>query len=880
MRIEMIALILLFAVGMIGIAGAGSELISESIARTYQGGDSVSGFLTINVTNESSAGIIKSTLGGNITLIDLVRKSNLFEGSDYQCTRSGCYIGYKKGANQNSVNMNGKYTGGFYVNGRVDRVEGIDINIKSNAGPSCDSQLLIDVAGKSISNTLAVNTTLCGTRNTGCFSSNNAGSQRVQLTTDGLCESMELPAAPGYKVGAVIMNGSSGSGQIVMEIFDNEKRVTGGCNLPLLTQAEQEVSCNIEKPVMVKQNVSLCIRAPSGTNYQMRVEQSAPICGSAQLGGAFSFDYELFAQPLGYGEVNIWLADTYQKTIGESLILAANNYINEKYAGNCADGCAFPLSFSGNAQLLAFSNISLRYIDRGNHFTDNSFYELFPEDSRMSGILYLDMSKGNFQLPLAGGSQRLNFLFNERRILPNDISINITPGFSFDVIPRFSPLGVQTLFSALTNEDITSGVWNFGDGVTANAGKQALHRYISAGNYTVKVSLNSARGATRTQSFAVYAGNVNESLDKILIQNEFSIKSIRQNIQTLPIWVQRPIIDKIGLEAKERAFEALKRNATTAGNENAKNNILSDVLLLDIPLSFGVINSGSIPVAAGFGKIDIKLLEDLHASPAEPEKKKELLDALTFWNRKYYGSQLVYKTYGVLGSQGVEPILTQITLNARQLQNPEGAVSLIIPYPKEQITFDAEYNATSIPGNEATSVSLNKDVSFFLEGNVRAEDIGIYLAPELSVLGNFGKTEIKEKQSNTIPITALILIWALLIGTAWIALQEWYKRHYESSLFNNKDDLYNITSFLANGRKARREDDDSKAQLRQQGWNGEQIEYAIKKLDGKRTGMWEIPIFRHREQENLQYELMKRRQGIDKQLNRTQQGGARFIKRP
>ena len=42
-------------------------------------------------------------------------------------------------------------------------------------------------------------------------------------------------------------------------------------------------------------------------------------------------------------------------------------------------------------------------------------------------------------------------------------------------------------------------------------------------------------------------------------------------------------------------------------------------------------------------------------------------------------------------------------------------------------------------------------------------------------------------------------------------------------------------------------------------WKREQIIYAFKKLTGKRTGMWEIPIFRRFERKKIIKELKKRR---------------------
>ena len=54
------------------------------------------------------------------------------------------------------------------------------------------------------------------------------------------------------------------------------------------------------------------------------------------------------------------------------------------------------------------------------------------------------------------------------------------------------------------------------------------------------------------------------------------------------------------------------------------------------------------------------------------------------------------------------------------------------------------------------------------------------------------------------------------------------------------------------------------------GWKGEQISYAFNKINGKRTGMWEIPLFKRKENLEVEREIQKRHSGgID----------TRFIKR-
>ena len=72
----------------------------------------------------------------------------------------------------------------------------------------------------------------------------------------------------------------------------------------------------------------------------------------------------------------------------------------------------------------------------------------------------------------------------------------------------------------------------------------------------------------------------------------------------------------------------------------------------------------------------------------------------------------------------------------------------------------------------------------------------------------------------------------------YFVLQKWYKTKYEKHLFQKGNDLYNIISYI-NGAKEKGFDHEKiKSNLKKAGWKDEQIDYALKKYSGKRTGMW------------------------------------------
>ena len=122
----------------------------------------------------------------------------------------------------------------------------------------------------------------------------------------------------------------------------------------------------------------------------------------------------------------------------------------------------------------------------------------------------------------------------------------------------------------------------------------------------------------------------------------------------------------------------------------------------------------------------------------------------------------------------------------------------------------------------------------------------------------------------------------------YIILQEWYKKYYESKLFPDKNQLFNLINFINNSLNQGLKKSSIFDSLKELDWSDEQLKYAWNKFNGKRTGMWEIPIFKWVENKKVKKELAKR-QNIPVQSSRKIQKRApsrirrnikREIKRP
>jgi hypothetical protein len=164
-------------------------------------------------------------------------------------------------------------------------------------------------------------------------------------------------------------------------------------------------------------------------------------------------------------------------------------------------------------------------------------------------------------------------------------------------------------------------------------------------------------------------------------------------------------------------------------------------------------------------------------------------------------------------------------------------------------------------------------VELIIPGKVSLTDAPLYLFPTLSELkqafviascnnnnvcdASSGETW-KNCRSDCSP-WHLALIWIIvmivILFIIYILLQEWYKRRYEDHLFKNKNDLYNLINFISNSEKQGLARDAIYSKLSEKEWDSEQIRYAYNKFHGKRTGMWEIPIFKFMENKEVTKQL-------------------------
>jgi PKD repeat protein len=860
---------------------AGSyKYYGEDIITSYSGGENVRGSIIISLNNENANSAVTSSYAGSISLIDLI-KANGYTSEDYDCSSVNCGKNYKANGDTNQLDINldnNKKLIGIYFEGREVYVRNADFSISSNAGLACSKQISIDVGDEDkilLQNTLYNKEAICSdSKNWGCFDNSlNSGSySKLLITQEGVCERINLREAPAYEFGAFIENTTNGvKGDLKIELFNNETTFIGECNLPQLDSNIGEKNCIVEKPILENEDYYACISLKGGSaKYQIRAESSGQVCGTGDILGnkEGDFDYEIFAKPLPYDFIkNLSLASAFKKTTGDNFEDYLDDYISQNYERNCSSGCVVPIAFQGVSQHLDFSNISIEYdASPGNVVTKNILKEITQSDSKISsGNLTLELAYAKFKTPNKTNNNKsdFNLFIGGKSVFGSPIKIDLVPGFDFNVNPKFAFIGIQTRFSAVTNDNITSSVWKFGNGEQKNGiGKRIDYTYTSQGNYTIDVSLTNSKGFTARKTFDVVVGNASESAKILLNSSKVKLNKIKTFSNSQPIWIQNYISKRLNITEAEKQIGFLESSLNSSKNESEYTEIVLDLVGLNLPESFKVPKKGILPFSLGFSRIDVSYIENISNYKVSEDKRELLKENIIFLNDKNYASQISFEDVSIISGLNEESIYTKIKITpARKGTASVNKDYLIIDYPIEQITFSKDYKAGSIQGDykSGTYIALSgEDIEFILTGKVNFIDLGAYISPIVSEVGDYEEPIFISKKYPTLWVSFWLILVVIFTLVIYIVLQEWYKKYYQSYLFKNGDDLYNLINFIYNSRNSKLSDDIIRKKLSVNKWSGEQIDYAIKKLDGRRTGMFEIPIFRGREQKKIMEEIAKR----------------------
>ncbi len=902
-------LILIIAVLFISITGvlASYNYQSTSLVNKYSTGDIIQGTINISFQNVSSKSVFTSNFPGNITLLDLLTANNFSQVRNYNCSTANCLSDYKVSdlITQLSLPANISKTIGFKVVGAGVIITDLTLSLSSNAPASCFRQLTLDVLAKNEKFMFSNNYTQisCGTKNYGCFANNLTSSDYTSallVKNNPYCEKLTLPSAPAFKLGARIKNGN-GSVELNASLYDSQGGLLKKCRLPAINSPEQDLECTVGYSSANQGDYFVCISASGDSNYTIKTETSGLTCGNNNPSSG-TRDYEIYAQPLQFAQVALNLNKTSFALSNDNtnLVDYADSYLEEKYNRQCSPApCIIPFALNplGLAQEITINSASIKYKDLTTVFPpDSSVYLVNNQDSQITtNLLSVKLDPAKFTIPVDSTANTFNLFLNGASIISTQ-NLNISASFNFDIGPKFALLSQPTTFTVSALGNITSYTFDFGDEtakVTSSTNK-TVHQYNSAGEVTLNVAIKKGDGTISSKDFTILVGDAKKSANLTITNYQTRLINISKNINALPTWINKQVVRKIDVSQINSSLTALKKRYNEASDDVAYAVIMSDLLKLDVPYSISTSSSGTLPIAVGFNQINPAFIKEI--SNDQSSEDASLKKGIVSWMSDNYDAQINFETISQFKDSGQDPLLTKFKITLNPKSSLDGNY-LFIAFPQDSITFSSILNEKKVgtdssPGTEVPLSSDLNTVEFLIPSSVDASDLGAYISPVISRLGVIEQVnpcnsnnicEANGENKNNCPADChsspwlWIIILLVVMFIVYIALQEWYKKKYERYLFKNPDSLYNLINFIHNSRKLGMKDQDIRQKLLKAGWTREQIDYAFRKIDGKRTGMYEIPLFKFIERNRVNQEIAKRQQKPQQIPQR--QGDVRFIKR-
>ncbi|MCL5730128.1 MAG: PKD domain-containing protein [Candidatus Pacearchaeota archaeon] len=858
---------ILFLAIFSGFASASVNLANFSINTGYAQGQIITGWMNLSINNEPINSTIFSTIDGstynqNASLQGIIAGQGNFK---YQCIPSTCAYNYA--ANQPGTtskfflaNGTSKTIGLLVTGGTVSGLDSFSLNVTSDSTELDSPQLSITFLNESSPAWASYkgSGTFAG-EHYGCY--NSASVQSYQIRTTPYCETISIPITPRVIVGAYVSG--SGSSNLNLSIYDAANLAhTGNCQMSIssagrinCTALDFSSGSGMNFSVAKQGNFYICINDPSNIgNYWINGTQSTSSCGftgtpTNQLGTG---DFQVFAQWEKFAPVGSFiLNDTSIANAGHPGYSVRSNmlsYLSNNYNNNCTVGCVLPITFtSGQDQNITLSNLGADVVVSGFSYSLSNIYNVTQTSALMStnGYQYLILNNSNFTAIGSFGNHSLSLIFNNGT---NQYNL-LTAKFSILEIPIISSINPQitaalkpTNFTVsvtvpgASNINITKYTWNFGDGsgTQVTTSNTTSHTYNNVGVFNLSISAMNSAGLNSSAAFQITVLAPKDAVNQLLTQDLANLQAVQNQLSNLSSFEKESLEQILNLNQTAVLLGNLSYANQSATSDDQYVNILQQLFSITLPQSIQKTQSAdSIQFIPSGDNINLDALKAAGGGSYDASRQSDYTDSIVSWDLSNINININYGEFSeVAGNQSL-PILDVVKVNVGA--NPSGGNAYLMIPSLDNIMLDKSYNQAG-GYYYVTLGNTPQTVQFATTQSLSPVNLPIFVAPSLDqiTLQQNAPTTSNNKTTILIIMFASILVVGII---AYIAIGKWYQNRYESYLFKDRNDLYNIINYIHASKAKGMKDSDIARNLRKSKWSQEQISYVMKRYGGKGVGV-------------------------------------------
>jgi len=858
-------LVFILAIGILlsCFVAAGVTNVNSSINSNYTIGQNLTGNITLNLTNIPYNSYILTSYGQNISLKDLLKMQTGFEkGVNYNCIPNNCNPYYKivPGSISTSKSFGlakgESKTIGLIIDGsKITGISGdVVFSVSSDAPESDAPQLSAEMLNGSnwltewhsykwsghLSNQAFV----------GCYNSSYS-SQQVNLGATAYCENIVLSKAPLIQLGTTISG--SGTSGITMYINDSYGNLVGSCTLPSGTYSNNELKCvakksGINTTITHYGNYLVCIKidSESGNNYKINIESTPPVCGFlSNTPNNYVADYNLFARP-----------GTYAPVVGFTLSgasLPLNSIVStdlkDVYNNDCSKGCIVPVRFNASSdQSISVYDLSIKAGTPIGTVTFNNISNISMDPSvvlNTNGLQTLSLDAANFSIGSQYGNNPLEIFLdngtNKITLFSGEINIRKVPRV-ISLNPNVVVAGIPSNFTAKVdtfgaNTTIKSYMWNFGDNksgsVVTTSTNKTSYTYGRTGTFNVSVKITNEQGISSSQNFTVTASTPKDAVNILLGQKIYDYKKLNDLISKYSSFTQKVLKSALNLDNLSTELTNLQGANATASSDSKYVGIVKQLLELNIPKVGETTSADNIPFIPLNSSINLDELKSIGGGTYASNRTNDYLNAIIGWDLSNASIKISYKRFSSIYGSSAEPLLDIVTL---QVNSQEDSYLMIRKLGNMQFNNPP----TQTPSGDfyyfPLSAGSTQTISFSTTELASPLNAPLFVAPSLENLP-LPKPLSNEPSNKWIWLVFIML--GIFVGgfVIYIIVGKWYQKRYESYLFQNKNDLYNIVTYIHTAKSKGAKDSDIEKNLRNSKWNSEQISYVMKRYVGKKVGL-------------------------------------------
>ncbi len=525
-----------------------------------------------------------------------------------------------------------------------------------------------------------------------------------------------------------------------------------------------------------------------------------------------------------------------------SFALLAENYIAQNYNTNlnCGSGCIIPIKINSNVgQTINLSNLQVNYQTDIGQLLISNFSDISPIPQKItSGFQQLYLDHANLLVPDSIGNYTFSLVLDGRNVTSQQIQIANIPKIRI-VNPLRTAYAYPTTFSVSvdSSQNISSFSWDFGDNssVVTTQANTTSHTYENAGIYNLVINVTNSKNLSSSKTFAINVSAPKDLIATSLKNMEIAVSVLQSQIASFTQFQQSALNASLNLDYINSEINSLNSEFKNASTNTDYNNLVAELLAIKIPdLVYKTAAASNVPFVQGLSSINLNVLQDIAGGNYTQGKDQAYMDAINTWQQENLNMNFNYNEFSGSYSGYTDPITNVFTITVSEKNDIPYDYYLILP---QLGGFTSDSNYSTKDGYIYFDLKGKNTVSFSTTDNVDVTGLSAFISPAISHLSIAQTTAEIPVLSKWITFSLIIAGILILVVIVYLLLRRWYDKRYESYLFKNKNDLFNMINYVNNAKVKGLANNIIEQNLKKAGWSRERIRYVMRKYAGKRTGM-------------------------------------------